>query len=82
MDYRYYNPNEQRYTLSFEMANSKLYVSSNGAIFLYNFKSHLSDKQTFSPKIVLQFQPSLSFNDTRVVEEAAHALCLKVSPRV
>ena len=78
MDYRFYNPNEETYTLSFEMVNSKLYVSLNGANFLYNYKVLLSDKETFSPKTVLQFDPSLSLNETRVVEEGADGLYIKV----
>ncbi len=78
MDYRFYNPNEETYTLSFEMVNSKLYVSLNGANFLYNYKVLLSDKETFTPKTVLQFDPSLSLNETRVVEEGADGLYIKV----
>ncbi|MFP9127037.1 G5 domain-containing protein [Niallia sp. BSM11] len=78
MDYRFNNPNEQTFTMSFQMVNNKLYVSLNGASLLYDYKVILSDKETFSPKTVLQFDPSLSLNETRIVEEGSAGQLIKV----
>ena len=78
MDYRFYNPNEVAYTMSFQMVNDKLYVRLDGASFLYDYKVILSDKETFSPKTVLQFDPSLDRNETRIVEEGSAGQLINV----
>ncbi|WP_445490105.1 G5 domain-containing protein [Niallia sp. 03133] len=78
MDYRFRNPNDESFTLHFKMVDQKLYVSLTGAPFLYQYKVVLSDKESFKPKTVIQFDPKLSFGQYKIAAEGKDGQLVKV----
>lgn len=78
MDYRFYNPNDTAYKIQFKMVEDKLYVSITGVPFIYQYNVELSDKESFKPKTVLQFDALLGFNEYKLISNGADGLLIKV----
>jgi len=82
IDYRFYNPNDETYHLTFKMIDEKLYVALIGAPFIYQYKVALSDEKSFKPKTIVQFDSGLDFNETKTVAEGKNGSLIKVYRKI
>jgi hypothetical protein len=78
MDFVFTNINEQTYSLNFKMIDHLLYVSLNGAEFLYTYKIVQKDKETFPPKTIIQYDAKLPLNSERIQLEGKEGSNIKV----
>lgn len=72
------NPNEFSYFIEFEKKNGSLSVSLKGPQLLNGYKILPEDKETFEPKIILQFAHLSNPNEVRVKEEGKNGQLIKV----
>ncbi|GKU81449.1 G5 domain-containing protein [Niallia sp. NCCP-28] len=82
IDYRFYNPNDEIYNLTFKMIDQKLYVALIGDSFIYKYEVVLSDEKSFKPKTIIQFDPGLDFNESKTVTEGKNGSLIKVYRKI
>lgn len=78
MDLVFSNPNESSYQLKLDWKKNKLTVSLLGPSFLNQYRIQTKDKQTFKPKIIVQFNPQLNPTQKIVEQEGQEGQLIKV----
>lgn len=78
IDYQFYNPNETDYIFTFKLVEDQLYVALTGPPFLYEYRTVLSDEESFERESVIIFDPALNFNEFKTVEEGKDGQLVKV----
>ncbi|MGM0874439.1 MAG: VanW family protein [Bacillota bacterium] len=78
-DLKWFNSNETNYTISFQLTNSVLYVTVNGAPFLNSYQVKLSEQTSYPPKSIIRYTSLLNEGHEKVVEEGKEGLFVKVS---
>ena len=77
-DFKWFNPNQTDYSLTFELINESLYVKVNGAPFLQNYLVKLEDKTSYSPKTIVRYTSLLDEGEEVVKQAGQEGLLVKV----
>ncbi|TXC90106.1 hypothetical protein FS935_13660 [Metabacillus litoralis] len=82
LDLKWFNPNKNDYTIDFQLTNSVLHVTVNGAPFLYKYELKLSEQTSYPPKRIIRYTSLLDENEENVVEEGKEGLYIIVTRNV
>ncbi|MBM7648935.1 hypothetical protein JOC78_001885 [Bacillus ectoiniformans] len=78
LDFVFMNDNDIDYTLEMKVVNNKLYGAIKGVPFASEYNSLLKNKQTFSPKTILQFTPDLPFGEKTVLKTGSKGTMIQM----
>ncbi|MBB6445862.1 G5 domain-containing protein [Bacillus benzoevorans] len=78
MDLIIANPNDDEYVLEFKQADNQLHVSLAGPELLYQYKIVLSEKETFKPKNIFQYDAKLAYGQQKVKTQGTEGFLQKV----
>lgn len=82
LDLKWFNPNKTDYTIDFQLTNSVLHVTVNGAPFLYKYELKLSEQTSYPPKQIIRYTSLLDENEEIVVLEGKEGLYIIVTRNV
>lgn len=77
-DFKWFNPNETAYTLTFELMNDHLNVKVNGAPFLQSYRVKFEDKTSYSPKTIVRYTSLLNEGEEELKQDGQEGLLVKV----
>jgi len=77
-DFKWFNPNETAYTLTFDLKNDHLNVKVNGTPFLQNYRVKFEDKTSYSPKTIVRYTSLLDEGEEVVKQAGQEGLLVKV----
>jgi hypothetical protein len=81
-DLKWFNPNETDYTISFQLTDSVLNVTVNGAPFLNRYEVNLSEQTSYPPKSIIRYTSLLDEDQEKVVQEGKEGLFVKLSRNI
>ena len=77
-DFVFANPNKTDYVIQLELLNNQIYGKLVGFPLATDYKVSLKDKEEFSPKKIVQYNPFLDKNVVQVREEGRKGVLIKV----
>ncbi|WP_409251526.1 VanW family protein [Bacillus sp. SCS-153A] len=77
-DFVFANPNKTDYVIQLELLNNQIYGKLIGFPLATDYKVALKDKEEFSPKKIVQYNPFLDQNVVQVPEEGRKGVLIKV----
>lgn len=78
MDFVFSNPNDGSYTITFVKKGNDVKTVLKGSELLYEYKIVTSDKQTFKPRTIKQYNPVFKPLQVQVKQEGKEGLLIKV----
>lgn len=72
------NPNKTKYRLEFQLNGDQLQVSLTGEKFPFDYKLSTEDKQSLSPKTILQYSPLLLQGQIKILTNGVDGQMIKV----
>lgn len=82
MDFVILNPNEQTYTIEFNMINQSLQATLIGPSFMYQYEVKIAEKKAVKRKTIVQYDPILSRGQTRISKEGKDGSIVKVYRKI
>jgi hypothetical protein len=78
MDFIFYNPNDTDYVVNIKITDHELKMELVGSPLLYRYEVVVEEKESFSPKLIVHYDPKLPLGTSEVKEKGKEGYLLKI----